>query len=149
MLERLFESKGTGDMAWRRTLSREADVILESDVEASAGAIVGSFWHVPGMAPDSGTPTEWLSGLAGAIVNVQCHCPPRVCANRFLARSRHVGHLDGSRTLAEILASIEALVPFGPLTLGVPVVVDTSGDVEAAAVVRDVRAALARSRSSC
>src|SRR5262245_21187082 len=61
ILERLFESKGTGDHVWRRALSRESDRILHSDAEASNGAVVVSFWHQPGMSADSGTPTRWLS----------------------------------------------------------------------------------------
>lgn len=49
ILDRLFESKGIGDAAWRRTLSRESDVILQNDATNSDGAIVASFWHLRGM----------------------------------------------------------------------------------------------------
>jgi hypothetical protein len=59
ILERLFESKGVGDTAWPRTLSRESDVILEREATASNGAIVVSFWRLPGMPLDSGTPLDW------------------------------------------------------------------------------------------
>src|SRR6185369_1656876 len=50
ILERLFEARGIGDAAWRRQLSREADAVMHDEVSASGGAIVSSFWHVPGMA---------------------------------------------------------------------------------------------------
>ena len=50
ILEDLFESKGIGDISWRRKLSRESDAILETEVSASSGAVISSFWHVPGMS---------------------------------------------------------------------------------------------------
>lgn len=144
ILERLFDSSRTGDSAWRRQLSRESDAILESELSASSGAIVSSFWHLSGMPSDSGTPTEWLANLSRVIVQVRCMCPPEIAARRFMRRTRHPGHLDGTRTAAEVLASIEALVPFGPLLLGEPVVVDTTQPIVAEAILRDVRAGLAR-----
>jgi chloramphenicol 3-O-phosphotransferase len=125
ILERLFDTKGVGDSKWRRELSRESDRILQSTASSSNGAVITSFWHVAGMPSDSGTPTEWIAELSRALVNVHCHCPPDVAADRFLRRRRHPGHLDGTRTVAEVEASIHALVPYGPLALGEPVVIDT------------------------
>ena len=50
ILERLFASKGIGDAAWRRMLSRESDEVLQAEVLASsAGAILVSFWRQAGM----------------------------------------------------------------------------------------------------
>ena len=60
ILDRLFESKGVGDAAWRRRLSRESDVILQQEASNSSGAVLASLWRLPGMPSDSGTPTEWL-----------------------------------------------------------------------------------------
>jgi len=68
ILERLFVSKGIGDAAWRRTLSRESDSILQHDATRSEGAILVSFWHLPGMPVDSGTPTTWLQSLSDQLV---------------------------------------------------------------------------------
>ena len=39
ILDRLFESKGVGNAAWRRTLSRESDVILQHEAARSDGAV--------------------------------------------------------------------------------------------------------------
>src|SRR5947209_4425192 len=78
ILEHLFDSKGVGDAAWRRMLSRESDTALQAQATASDGAILVSFWHQPGMAPDSGTPTTWLSELSEHIVNVHCVCSPDI-----------------------------------------------------------------------
>ena len=138
ILERLFELRGTGDAGWRRRLSREADAILQTEVSASAGAIVCSFWHVPGMPADSGTPSGWLEELSGAIVYVHCECPPAVAADRFLGRTRHTGHLDGTRTPAEVRSSIEALAALPPAAPSRRVIVDTMQPLDAEAVRRAV-----------
>jgi hypothetical protein len=144
ILERLFELKGTGDRAWRRQLSRESDVILQEEAAASDGAVVSSFWHVSGMPSESGTPGDWLHKLPGAVVNVHCVCPPRLAAERFASRQRHPGHLDKTRAFAEILSSIQALVPSRALSIGEPVVVDTTEPLVAAAILHDVDAGFAR-----
>jgi hypothetical protein len=144
ILERLFESKGIGDVSWRRQLSRESDVILRSTASSSRGAVISSFWHVEGMPPESGTPTEWLTTLSRTIVNVHCECSPRIAADRFFRRTRHAGHLDGSRTANEVLASIQALAPLSHLGVGEPVLLDTTNTVLPAAVLQDVGAAFAR-----
>jgi hypothetical protein len=144
LLERLFASRGIGDVTWRRQLSRDSDAMFQLEVSASSGAVITSFWHVSGMPPDSGTPTEWLATLSRTIVNVQCSCPPLMAAERFVRRARHPGHLDGARSVADVLASIEALVPLGPFAFGEPVIVDTTRTVVGADVVRDVQARFVR-----
>lgn len=48
ILERLFESRGVGDAAWRRRLSRESDGLFEAEAKASGGAVLVSFWRLPG-----------------------------------------------------------------------------------------------------
>jgi hypothetical protein len=144
ILERLFDARGIGDAEWRRQLSRESDKILETTASSSSGAILTSFWHVAGMPRESGTPTEWLGDLSRTIVNVHCDCPPQVAADRFLQRRRHPGHLDGTRTAAEVVASICALVPTGPLAIGEPVVIDTTNAVVPEALQQLVEAGFAR-----
>ena len=144
ILERLFESKGVGDSAWRRGLSRESDVILEAEAMASNGALLASFWHLPGMAEDSGTPTQWLSTLSNVVVNLNCVCPPEVAAKRFQTRKRHSGHLDGQTTLTDVLASIQNLVGLGHLGLEPRIDVDTSVMPDADVVALEIRSAFAR-----
>src|SRR5437667_11503725 len=101
-LDRLFESNGIGDAAWRWTLSRESDALLQHEATISDGAILASFWHLPGMLSDAGTPTDWLQALSNHLVNVHCVCEPEIAASRFLQRRRHVGHLDGESSYAEV-----------------------------------------------
>jgi predicted kinase len=144
IVERLFQTRGVGDAAWRRALSRESDTRLQAAVTSSSGAIVTSFWHVAGMPADSGTPTAWLRALSTTVVNVHCECPPHLAATRFAQRTRHPGHLDGARTEADVLASIRALPTPGHLGIGETVFVDTTHPVEPAVLLRDVEDAFSR-----
>jgi hypothetical protein len=109
LLEELFGLKGVGDCSWRRGLSRESDLALQSKASSLNGAILVSFWHQAGMAADSGTPTDWLSRLEGAIVNVHCVCPAEIAAERFVGRVRHPGHLDGDRSYQDVLESLREI----------------------------------------
>jgi glucokinase len=91
ILERLFEAEGVGDTEWRRRLSRESDMLLQEEAARSTGAVLTSFWRVPSMPPDSGTPTAWSFDLSELIVTVHCMCPAEIAADRFARRTRHPG----------------------------------------------------------
>jgi len=138
VLERLFESKGVGDVDWRRTMSREADRILQAEAMASRGAVLVSHWHLPGMPADSGTPTQWLRELSVKVVNVHCCCDAELAAGRFVQRKRHPGHLDSEKSPSEIRAGIEQIAGFGRLDVQPGVAVDTSRPVSIDRVLRDV-----------
>ena len=145
ILDRLFESKGFGDAAWRRTLSRESDRILQSEATNSSGAVLASFWHLRGMPSDSGTPTDWLIAPLHHVVNVHCACEFEVAASRFLERRRHPGHLDGESSLAAVLARLRQLAQLAPLGIGPRgqrIEVDTSQEPNLIEVVRAIRDAL-------
>jgi len=126
VLDHLYETRGIGDADWRRTLSRHADMILQHDATASNGAVVVSFWRVPGMADDSGTPTDWLPALSDALVHLHCICDPEIAVVRFNGRTRHPGHLDGSRLREELAASIRALASLPAPSIGQRIDVDTT-----------------------
>jgi glucokinase len=143
ILENLFDSRGVGDAAWRRRLSRESDAIFQAEAKASAGAILVSFWRLPGMPSDSGTPTGWLTELASRVVHVHCACAPEVAGQRFFQRNRHPGHLDGESSHAEALESLRAVSRLGVLEIGPRVTVDTSHEPDLAAVLREIQQALA------
>jgi len=143
ILERLFESKGIGDAAWRRGLSRESDAILEREVGSSNGAVLASFWRVSGMPAESGTPIDWIAALSAQIVTVQCDCEPEIAGERFLRRTRHPGHLDSQTSYSDLLTNLQELARLEPLSIGTRIVVDTSAESDLDSVVRDVRTALA------
>jgi hypothetical protein len=144
ILERLFESKGIGDAAWRRALSRESDVLLQHGAVKSPGAVLTSLWHVPGMATDSGTPTGWLLKLSAFVVQVRCICSPELAATRFMQRQRHIGHLDASATFANVLSGLEAHARRGALDIEPRIDVDTTGELQIGDLVGEIRAALTR-----
>lgn len=138
ILERLFEAKGVGDRAWRRALSRESDDQFQAEAFNAEGALLVSFWHLPGMASDSGTPTEWLLELSGPVLNVHCTCTPEIAADRLFRRRRHPGHLDSS-SKEEILTSVRAIAHLSPLEIGRRIEVETSHEPpELGAVVEQI-----------
>jgi chloramphenicol 3-O-phosphotransferase len=145
ILDRLFDSKGVGDATWRRTLSRESDMILQQEAASLDGAVLVSFWRLAGMAADSGTPTEWLGRISNTVVvNVQCKCEPETAAERFPHRKRHPGHLDSGASCEEVLASLRKLSRLGPLGIEPRIEVDTSQDPNLDDLVREIRGAFAR-----
>ena len=66
--------------------------------------------------------------LADRVIQVHCACDPETAARRFFQRQRHPGHLDGTKSYAEVLAGIRALAELEPLEIGTKVIVDTSLD---------------------
>jgi predicted kinase len=147
ILHRLFESKGIGDAGWRRTLSRESDELLQHHAAGSDGAVLVSFWRLPGMPSDSGTPTDWLPTLSNRLVNVHCVCEPEVAARRFLQRRRHPGHLDGQPSYADVLASLRTLSCLAPLDIGHRIDVDTAEEPKVDDLIGEVGRALGESRA--
>jgi glucokinase len=139
ILDRLFESQGVGDAAWRRALSRESDAIFQQEARSSSGAVLASFWHLRGMPADSGTRSDWLDGPSHRVVNVHCACDLEVAASRFLQRRRHRGHLDDESSAAEVLASLRKLTLLPPLDIGQRIDVDTSQEPDLSEVVRAIR----------
>jgi len=140
ILGRLFESKGVGNAAWRRTLSRESDVILQREAMSSAdGAILASFWRLPGMPSDSGTPADWLDAASHDVVHVHCCCELEVAASRFIQRRRHPGHLDDETSSEDVLASLRKLSQMPLLDIGRRIDVDTSLAPNLQEVIRAIR----------
>jgi hypothetical protein len=135
ILAGLFHSQGIGDANWRRKLSRESDAILRDEATRSSGAILSSFWHLRGMPPDSGTPTEWLDVPAHRVINVHCVCELNVAADRFLPRGRHPGHLDGELSRSELLDNLRNLSELPPLTVGPTIAVNTTSEPDVSTLV--------------
>ena len=142
ILERLFESKATSDVESRRTLSRESDLILQTEASASDGAVLVSHWHLPGMPLGSGTPTDWLPKLSARVVNVHCDCSAEIAAARFVQRKRHPGHHGDKKAPSEILASIRGVAELGRLDIGPRVDVNTSQTPNLDVVLHDIHQAL-------
>jgi AAA domain-containing protein len=139
ILDRLFESRGIGDAEWRNALSRESDAILQQEAMNSSGAVLVSFWRVPGMAQGSGTPSDWLHAPSHDLVNVHCVCDPETAVFRFVRRVRHPGHLDRHSTYLDVLNSLRALTCLEPVDLGRRIEIDTTFEPNIEGVVRAIR----------
>jgi len=64
----------------------------------------------------------------------------QTAAERFLGRTRHPGHLDGQKSLIEIVANLQGLPKPGYLNIGRRIDVDTNAEPNLADVLRRVRA---------
>ena len=127
ILEALFEREGMGDTAWRQRLSQAADAAFAQQAEASGGAVLASWWRHPLSNLATGTPTDWLRRLPAGLVEVHCQCSAVSAADRFMARVRHPGHLDGRWSRGDLLARFEQQAAFGALGVAPVVRVDTDG----------------------
>jgi glucokinase len=72
------------------------------------------------------------------VINIHCSCAPEVAAWRFIQRKRHPGHLDAQVSEATVIESIRAIARFGSLNIAPRIDVDTSGETELDAVVREI-----------
>jgi shikimate kinase len=142
ILEALFDTLGCVDPAARQRLSRASDRVLMTLVQQSSGAVIASFWRHPGDEGNAGTPCEWLEQLSPSLVEVHCHCPPEIAAQRFLRRSRHPGHHDSARSEQMLLTQFHATARRGCLGLGSLVVVDTSGQQDTELPIEQISRAL-------
>lgn len=139
ILEHLFETKGVGDAAWRRALSRESDRLLRERAEGLPGAVLVSFWHLEGMPADSGTPIDWLAAHSDRVINLRCACPVSVAAVRFANRRRHPGHLDQQRSIEAVTESISNITRLPRLEIGQAIDIDTTLPVDVDVVVEAIR----------
>nr|WP_295769445.1 hypothetical protein [Rhodoferax sp.] len=130
ILESLFDTLGVGDTKWRTELSRAADLCLERLALRSNGAVIASWWQHPKSQISSGTPPYWLRSLPGEVVELHCECSPKVAVERFFARSRHAGHLDGEKTKSAELTKFEHFASFGCLGIGRVIELNTEQPVE-------------------
>ncbi len=130
ILEALFEALGVGDAQWRTRLSRAADEVLQGLAMRSQGAVIASWWQHPLSGLASGTSPGWLHSLPGEVIELHCKCSPHISVERFFARKRHVGHLDGSKSKLEELARFEQLAAHGALGVGRVVEVNTEQQLQ-------------------
>jgi hypothetical protein len=142
ILEGLFDALGVGDADWRQRLSRASDEIFERLAKTSNGAVLTSFWRTPEISTQSGTPTDWIASTSKRIVEVHCICAPEIAAQRFINRIRHPGHLDSAKRAEDVLSSFRILATVGALGLGELLQVDTTNEIDADSLARDIKTLL-------
>ncbi len=141
ILESLFDSLGVGDAHRRAELSRAADHAMQKIVSRSQGAVIASWWRHPKSTVASGSPADWLKLLPGEIIELHCKCSPQPAVDRFFARTRHAGHLDGSKSKAEEIAKFEQFASYGALGIGRLIEVDTEQTVNLDVLLRRIATA--------
>jgi hypothetical protein len=146
VLESLFERATPTDAEGRSDLSRLADQAFRAQALGTAGGVLVSWWRHPRSAAESGTPTQWLASLPGALVEVHCLCAPLVAAKRFVARTRHPGHLDGQRSRAQLLVQFNEQAVHGPLGIGSLILIRTDEAMNESTLLRQVNHAFAATR---
>lgn len=130
ILDELFRERGVGDAAWRTALSREADARFVRTAWELPGACLVSWWRNYRISENTGTPVEWLSTLRAPVIELHCRCRIETAVDRFLARQRHPGHLDASRTRTSLMTQFSAFDAAGPVKCGPVLVLDTEQEVD-------------------
>ena len=143
LLEAFFPGPGPLAADERTRLSHRADGDLRKRAQYLGRGILVSFWRRPELPTTSGSPTEWLRELPGAI-EVHCTCSPETAAQRFLSRHRHPGHGDADKDPGEVLAQLQDLAALGPLGLEPLVEVSTETPASITPVLRSIEAAARR-----
>ncbi|MCY0939685.1 AAA family ATPase [Streptomyces sp. H34-S4] len=114
ILERLCDSLGIGDEAWRHKLSRAGDDILFAPAADAGRAVLVNWWH-------RDTAPARLHQLNARLVEVFCDCETALVSARFRTRERHPGHLDQDLQRRDVGRDAFGWRLFG-LTVEIPVV---------------------------
>lgn len=137
ILEELFERKGIGDQSWRTQLSVESNSIFECRAKLSEQIVLISHWQ-QSLILQSGTPTNWLDNSYYKIVEIYCKCEPDTAANRFLARSRHKGHLDNMRSFENVLSWMLDIEAGYPLHIGTLIDIETDREPDYSSLINQL-----------
>ena len=135
--EALIEALGTpASVEDSRELGRASVMAMLTVARTSPGAVLDSTFY-PYTLPH-------LRALPGQLIEIRCVCPRPVVEARYRARTatRGTGHFDSERR-AEELWNEHHLTPLG---LGPLIEVDTSDQVDVAAVAARVHSAVAEGR---
>lgn len=134
--EALFDSLGSGDLAWSQRLGEATYLTLLGLVEDSVAA--GASVVVEANFARGGETAARLAALPARFVQVHCSAPLDVLLERYASRERHPGHVNSER-----IEALREAVESGrhePLDLpGETIRVNTSGLVDVPALAERVR----------
>jgi predicted kinase len=133
--EALFDGLGTGDLAWSQRLGTATYLAIGAlleDAVAAGACVVTEANFVRGSDLETR-----LASLPARFVQIHCSAPLDVLLERYAARERHPGHVDGER-----LDALREAVESGrhdPLDLpGETIHVDTARPFDLASIVERV-----------
>jgi predicted kinase len=133
--EALFDTLGTGDLAWSQRLGAPTFGVMlalaEESLEAGASLVLEANFVCGGEVEAR------LAALPARFVQVNCSAPLEVLVERYASRERHPGHVDSER-----IDALREAVESGrhdPLDIpGETIRIDTTGPVDLEAVVARV-----------
>jgi predicted kinase len=135
--EALFDTLGTGDLAWSQRLGEAtylAMLGIAEDSATAAAALVLEANFVRG-----GDVAARLAALPARFVQVHCSAPLDVLVDRYGSRERHPGHIDSERR--EALREAVETGRHEPLDLpGETIRLDTTRPVDLDALADRLRA---------
>jgi len=136
--EALFDHLGVGDRDHSRLLGKASYQAIFQSIAGfpdGLGAVVDA-WH--GFQPPEVRRAHLARAAAGPVLEVWCHAPPQVVAERYRSRAgaRHRGHPPAA--YATELAALAARAR--PMGLGPVVEVATDGALEAEGLLAAVAA---------
>ena len=119
---------------WSRILGGAAMELIWALAAVTPAAVLEANFR-----PKSDYERGRIAALAAPAVEVWCRCPPELAAARYAARhaGRHPTHVSGEIT-PELLAEFDRPIGLGPV-----IEVDTTTDLDLAALAAAVDAALA------
>lgn len=138
-LEGLYELNDVSTWEDRKNLSRQSDVLFQDAGRKLGPAVLVSHWKSLAENGDSGTSTDWLNEAYASLIEVYCSCPSDIALARFLARKRHLSHLDQQRDPAELAQQLKGLESGYPLGIGSVLEVRTDINVNQKEIVDKVR----------
>jgi predicted kinase len=136
--EALFDTLGTGDLAWSQRLGAAAHRVMYAlAAELDSAVLESHFW--------SGVAEPDLTALGRPLIQIYCRCPMDLAVERYVRRinavDRHPGHLPKHQS-DEAIEGWRSRGPV-PLELDCPLIeVDTSGTVDTRALAVQVEALL-------
>ncbi|MCL6285024.1 AAA family ATPase [Ruegeria sp. 2012CJ41-6] len=145
-LEKLYECFEVRSHDHRKQLSRQSDHAFKDAAMRSESVVLVSHWRSLGDSDESGTPSDWLDQEYERIVEVVCQCSPKVALKRFLARTRHPGHLDSQSDADELAQRMATWSHRFPLGVGNLVEVQTEHPLNISSLIEDIRVALCDDR---
>lgn len=143
-LEDLFEQFGVQSLKDRKRFSRQSDQTFQDEAARSGSAVLVSHWRPLLSTDESGTPTNWLTDEYDQLVEVFCTCSPKLALARFLARTRHPGHMDYQNEVSELEKRMKSWADRFPLGIGEVLKVDAEGVPDIADLSTRIRTAFYR-----
>jgi len=130
--EALADALGLGDDAWSQRLGGASFEVLYALAATAPAAVLETSWHRKLCAPR-------LRQLGRPVVEVFCHCPAGVLADRLRVRAATDRHPIHREMITPAMLDHLHVVRAKPVGIGPVLRVDTARDVDVGAIAAWVR----------